>query len=370
MNSLPLLALDGFSLARAEAVNRGWREGCIEGDCWQRLVLGEYGWIVHSVPWGSSWKQLYFRLALSREARLFMIGGRHDFASAARVYNLSTRQWTKAPAPPDPRNMGAIVRHSSGALVAIGGGFVKDSQYLALRTVATLCETEWKELSLMNVSRCCCAAAVDCRGRTYVVGGGENMFANSEAWSSVEMCTDIMAGAGNDAWCMAPNMIDRRCALGAAYSFDTDELFAAGGYAGERRYLNTAERLPLSGDSCERWEMLPPMSCKRAGCVAAVGPDRRLFVVGGGPDGRTEHSSVEALDPREPRWQTDLAPAKVGRHYGTAAFGPDGWLYVAGTFRHGGQLDVVERYDPRRNCWEDLPPIGAVIQYSSGIFIF
>jgi hypothetical protein len=55
-----------------------------------------------------------------------------------------------------------------------------------------------------------------------------------------------------------------------------------------------------------------------------------------------------------------------------AAFGPDGWLYAAGSFRHTGYVDVVERYDPRANRWEELAPVGGdvPIQFAAGAFVF
>ena len=47
-----------------------------------------------------------------------------------------------------------------------------------------------------------------------------------------------------------------------------------------------------------------------------------------------------------------------------------GCLYVAGAFRHFGQLDVVERYDPRADRWEELPEIGVTVKFSAGAFTF
>ena len=44
--------------------------------------------------------------------------------------------------------------------------------------------------------------------------------------------------------------------------------------------------------------------------------------------------------------------------------------WCAGTFRHTGQLDVVERYDPRVNKWEELEPLGVPIQFCAGVFLF
>ena len=69
-------------------------------------------------------------------------------------------------------------------------------------------------------------------------------------------------------------------------------------------------------------------------------------------------------------WDTALAPAPTARHYNAAAWGPDGWLYVSGAFRHDGQLDVLERYEPRADKWEALSTIGFVVKFSAGAFTF
>ena len=79
---------------------------------------------------------------------------------------------------------------------------------------------------------------------------------------------------------------------------------------------------------------------------------------------------MEALDPRQGIWDVSLAPLHTGRHYNAAAFGPDGCLYVSGAFRHTGQLDVVERYHPRLDRWEELPQIGETITFSAGAFVW
>ena len=167
-------------------------------------------------------------------------------------------------------------------------------------------------------------------------------------------------------------MLEARCGLGVAISHATDKLVAVGGYAGEMSYLASCECLDVSSAADARWVALPAMSCARAGCAAAAGPDGRIYVVGGGPDGTGVHTTIEALDPRTKTWDASLAPSLVGRHYNACAFGPDGLLYASGAFRHEplGQLDAVERYDPRADKWEPLATIGFVINFSAGAFTF
>ena len=65
-----------------------------------------------------------------------------------------------------------------------------------------------------------------------------------------------------------------------------------------------------------------------------------------------------------------LARLHVGRHYNACAFGPDGLLYVAGAFRHTGQLADAEVYDPRADRWRVLPKMPLAVQFGAGAWLF
>ena len=191
------------------------------------------------------------------------------------------------------------------------------------------------------------------------------MYRDAACLASVERRDPLGGG-----WGTAPTMLEPRCALGVALSHDVGSLFAAGGYGGGENYLDSAECLDVTAAADAAWRPLPRMSCARAGASAAMGPDGRLYVLGGGPDGRTQHATMEALDPRGAAWDATLPPLRVGRHYNAAAFGPDGRLYVSGSFRHEGHLDVVECFDPRAGRWQDLPSIGQPVAFSAGAFVW
>lgn len=394
-----LSALDGSALARCQTVCIALHARCGNDILWRHLVLREWAWLVQTLPPGRTWKWLFVRLAASARGRFcttagltsptarLCIVGRSTLGEGgrARAYLVATGSWEDMPPPAEQRNMAAVVRDSSGGFMVIGGlndgedrlasrtvecyQYSQSPQAIATITHAAHSSSRWLPKASMNVARCCCSAAIDARAKIYVVGGGENMYRNARALGSVEVYSEEgLTGLGS--WQMGPAMCDARCGVGVAYSHCTDHLFAAGGYAGGIAYLDTAERLDLSAGSRGTWERLPPMSCQRAGPNAATAPDGRIFVLGGGPDGQREHNTMEAFDFREGRWQTSFAHMGVGRHYGAAAFGPDGCLYAAGSFRHTGYLDVVERYDLRTDVWELLPSIGAQIEFVAGTFVF
>ena len=284
-------------------------------------------------------------------------------------------------APPSSvREMAATVRVADGALFAIGGASPEvvslggeddlpmfTMRMNTLRSVEAFADGVWRPMPSLLEPRCCCGAAVDSVGDIYVVGGGTSMYRGAACLRSVERFDWDAAR-----WESAPMLREARNGVGVAISHATERLFAFGGYGGDHDYLDTCESMPVGSavGADARWTELPCMSCKRAGPCAAAGPDGRLYVLGGGPDGTDCWASMEALDPRTSSWDTSLAQANTARHYNAAAFGPDGKLYVSGAFRHAGQLDVVERYDPVADKWEKLSGIGFVVKFSSGVFTF
>ena len=85
-----------------------------------------------------------------------------------------------------------------------------------------------------------------------------------------------------------------------------------------------------------------------------------MYAVGGaGSDGGGNLNMVERYDPRSNRW-TSLKPMSVARHgLGTCVI--DGQLYAVGGA--GGGQNEVERYDPRTDTWTTLKPMPTSRRY-------
>ena len=375
-----------LTLAQMAASCR-WLRAIITEDVWRNLVLQKYGgWLVpRANNTGHTWHTLCVRLHTRSHSRFCVVGGveldvigeEPHAKSFAAVLMPDDEEWAALPPPSGVREGAAVVRGADGRLIAIGGtSSVWNEEFSAIsfRTLDSVeaCDVSgacsWSELPRLSTPRCCCGGAVDSRGNLYACGGGESMYRGAPTLETVERYS-IDAGS----WSQAPSMQHRRCGVGVALRMETDTLFAFGGYAGGRcgeSYLDTCECLDVGPGGEGRWRPLPRMSVQRAGTNAAAGPDGRLYVLGGGPDGQREWKTMEALDPRICSWDTSLAPLHCGRHYNAAAFGPDGRLYVSGAFRHLGQLDVVERWDPRVDRWEIIEPVGTAVKFSAGAFVF
>ena len=383
-----LARLDGPSLVHAEQAC-STLQLLADEQGWRAVGLARWGWLFQHTTAGRPLRPSYARLHTLAGVRFCVVGGSSSLAlNAFDQHGASSRGnavafhplglddsaglsglWAPLPLPQfGSREAPAVVRAGDGALVCMGGTSrdLLTGEFRTLDSVERCAAPydEWQPLPHLTMPRCCCGAAVDAESRIYCIGGGESMYRGAKCYDTCEVY-DPARGR----WAEAPTLLEKRCALGAAISHATTTLFAVGGYGGgdsAQAYLSSAESCRISAGGSGVWEPLPPLSVQRAGVSAAVGPCGRIFAIGGGPDGRHEWNTMEVLDPRCGHWDTSLAPLHVGRHYNACAFGPDGCLYVSGAFRHDGQLDAVERYDPRMDQWEELPQIGEVVTFSAG----
>ncbi len=117
---------------------------------------------------------------------------------------------------------------------------------------------------------------------------------------------------------------------------------------------------------------LAPMPTPRAYTGAALGPDGRIYVVGGVGDGGYFVATAEAYDPAANQW-TELAPMPSPTSNMGATFGPDGLLYAVGglvgisvgcgTPGPYYESSQVEAYDPATDQWVSKPSMANARNY-------
>ncbi|PIO66853.1 kelch repeat protein, partial [Teladorsagia circumcincta] len=111
-----------------------------------------------------------------------------------------------------------------------------------------------------------------------------------------------------------------------------------------------------TGASSPLWKVL--LLEKLFGKTGEVGVaviDNLLYAVGGS-DGKTVLKSVERFDPATGAWSSDIAPMSHDR-WGHAVAALDGSIYVVGGL-YCEAVHAVERYDPCRNQWACVAPMG------------
>jgi len=128
-----------------------------------------------------------------------------------------------------------------------------------------------------------------------------------------------------------------------------NKIYVIGGYGGtDNQCLNAAERLcPETG----KWESLPPMRELRRALTAVALPDG-IYAIGG-YNGKDYVATVEKYDFFRNEWIV-VTPMKTPRCTLSAVASSDCMhIYAIGGF-NGEALDSVERYDVVKEIWEEV----------------
>jgi Kelch motif len=95
----------------------------------------------------------------------------------------------------------------------------------------------------------------------------------------------------------------------------------------------------------------------RASLASAVGPDGRIYAIGGIDSGNNVLDRVEAYDTSTNTWAAEAPMPGGGRRVLAAATGPDGRIYAIGGIDSSNILDRVEAYDTTTNTWATVAPM-------------
>jgi hypothetical protein len=119
------------------------------------------------------------------------------------------------------------------------------------------------------------------------------------------------------------------------------------------------------------WRTVAPMPTAREGLAAVMGPDGKIYAIGGYNFNTLEGylNTLEAYNPSTNTWtcsvgdpssgcsSASMAPMPTARWALAAATGPDGRIYAIGGWNANGQLNAVEAYNPSANTWATVAPL-------------
>ena len=107
------------------------------------------------------------------------------------------------------------------------------------------------------------------------------------------------------------------------------------------------------------WSTRKPMNLPAVFAATVAVPDGRIFVISGfAPYGRPRRltNAVRVYDPSKDAW-AEASPIPTARGSPAAAVGPDGKIYVVGGVDPDSKNNVVEAYDPKTDSWARLKPL-------------
>jgi N-acetylneuraminic acid mutarotase len=204
---------------------------------------------------------------------LYALGGYGDggLLSTVEVYHPTTNSWTTAADMPVPVSSMAAAVGNDGRFYVFGGS---DGSGNAMATVQTYDPgtNTWTQLPNMPVARDRPSAATGPDGRIYVMGGGPSFF---HPLTRVDVFTP-----GSNTWTQAadlPSDSNPFAAVtgadGRIYAFGGVNLFSAQEPANNLVYAYTP--------AANSWATVTNMPTPRSNAGATLGPDGRIYVVGG-----------------------------------------------------------------------------------------
>ncbi len=151
---------------------------------------------------------------------------------------------------------------------------------------------------------------------------------------------------------------DGLCAVAAKGADGRVRIYAIGGRDDSKpgNGLNTVEAYD---PPIETWTSMTPMPTHRHALAATLGPDGRIYAIGGTNDRVFATDAVESYDSAKDSW-TRGTPTPYGQQCAAATStpGPDGEdLVLAGWGSRHEPLYSAVAYNPRTQRWRSLPPL-------------
>ncbi|MGI8425111.1 MAG: Kelch repeat-containing protein, partial [Actinomycetota bacterium] len=307
--------------------------------------------------------------------RRITVGRGSDTDKSVEAYDPRSRAWRSVASLAFGRLGHAAVTGTDGRVYAIGGGREEVEAY-------DPCIDRWMQAAPMLVTSIQLAATAGLDGKIYASGGalsGLDALARVEAYD-----------VNKNQWePVAPMALPR---LGHAAATDRQGvIYSIGGYRSSRYVAETAEGRPSvekaepllqyakgnlpdtmtatasveAYDPALRvWKPVADLPSPRAGAAATLGPDGRIYLMGGdGPDNKVS-SRTFVYDPSSNKWETG-SPMPTARSGLGAVTGADRRIYALGGKGAPRKVEVynapgadgVTVVPPARICKEEQGPV-------------
>jgi hypothetical protein len=195
----------------------------------------------------------------------------------------------------------------------------------------------WQDMSEVNIARTKFGSFSNKGQKIYLLGG---KLLDGTRTDLIEEY-DIQ----EDEWSMSKYRLPSPRSGFSNVLLNDNQLVVVGGNDGQ-----VLDKMNLLNLSTGQWTELPPMKTKRDELSVAIGPDGKIYAIGGygGPDS-TCLKSVERFNFQNFEWEK-VADMNVPRRALAAVSLPDG-VYAIGGYNGSKYLASMERYDESQNKW-------------------
>jgi len=257
----------------------------------------------------------------------------------------------------------------------------------------------WLPVASMHTRRHALAATLGPDGRLYALGGssflpnalatGEAYDATANTWTPIARMRmprysfGLVTGQGGCLFALGGTTGKQNVGSVEAYLPATGRwvemattgapppgLIAIAGLAGTIYTLEDSTGIQRYTPTTKTWTQVTTLLTRRSEFAAVLGPNKRLYIMGGQPDASPIYSPVplvEAYDLQTRGW-TRLAPLLTPRSDGAAVSAPDGRLYAVGGWQTEFEATAaVEAYDLRTRRWSAVASLHARRTYLQAV---
>ena len=310
-------------------------------------ALSEYS---ATVNWGDGASE-NATITLDAATQVFAVQGTRTFRRSGGIILVTLRHGSAAEIYVSAGQVADVPITPTGSLTFTG----VEGSASAVQTVATFVDPAgaqavslaWNNVANgLNVARAGAAAVTAPDGRIFVLcGSADGTLANPTA--SMEVY-DPATGA----WSFAPSLLMARTDTAATLGPD-GRIYALGGGLYD---LRSAEVYNIA---LQRWDRIAAIGQFRYG-LAAAGAAGKVYAIGGVNQFGSALSMIEAYDPNAGTWRS-VASMPFGLYAPSAVTGADGQIYVFGGSKQGlssgnpSGSNTALVSDPGANAWTALP---------------
>ncbi len=285
-------------------------------------------------------------------------GGQVGSIAPAAQTPLFTGGWKQCQPLVEGAVFAGTVAGSDGRIYVITGSTGESGQLTSRNSAYDLLKNRWIELAPIPTPRSEPGAALGPDGKIYIVGGNPTRNRQQSSKMNVVEAYDPK----KDQWTKCKSLPTPRtalCAVTATNKSGHTLIYAIGGRNFDMPG-NGLSRIEAYDPFTDTWTGRSSMPINLHGMTATVGPDGKIYVLGGTNSKMNDIKDVQVYDPETDGWARGT-PMPYGQECACSTFtsGHNGEIVVLGGWGDPQKISLssVAAYSPRTDTWRWLPQL-------------